>query len=112
MLRGPQTPGELKQRAARLHDFSGLPQVQEALERMVEAGHVERHPRRPGQKEDRYEQVLGGQGAEVETEEAPPPAPRSEASAPEPDEKRLDALERQLQELRAQVAELRAALGD
>jgi uncharacterized protein YceH (UPF0502 family) len=124
MLRGAQTPGELKQRASRLHDFPDLAEVQGALERLVEAGHVERHPRRPGQKEDRYQQVLGGQGAEVDSAEAEPEveaAPVIEAAPPAavaeegpaaPDGERLESLERQLQELRAQVAELRAALGE
>ena len=106
MLRGPQTPGELKQRAARLHDFPDLASVQEALERMVEAGHAERHPRRPGQKEDRYEQVLGGRGADVDEEpdEKPPPAP------PPSEGERLERIERELTELRDAVAELRASL--
>jgi len=60
MLRGPQTPGELKQRSERLHRFDDLAAVQETLERLGEREHVVRHPRRAGQKEDRFEQVLGG----------------------------------------------------
>jgi uncharacterized protein YceH (UPF0502 family) len=62
MLRGPQTPGELKGRSERLHGFDGLPAVLETLERLVERGLVVRHPRRPGQKEERFEQVLGEGG--------------------------------------------------
>jgi uncharacterized protein len=62
MLRGPQTPGELKGRSERLHGFDGLPAVQETLERLVERELVIRHPRRPGQREDRYEQALGESG--------------------------------------------------
>jgi hypothetical protein len=69
MLRGPQTPGELKGRTERLEGFADLAAVHEVLERLVERGYVVRHPRRPGQKEDRYEQVLGGAIAE-----APQPA--------------------------------------
>ena len=60
MLRGPQTPGELKQRGQRLHDFVDLAAVQATLERLVGRGQVARHERHPGQKEDRYEQLLGG----------------------------------------------------
>ena len=60
MLRGPQTPGELKQRGHRLHDFADLTAIHDTLERLVERGQVARHDRRPGQKEDRYEQLLGG----------------------------------------------------
>jgi len=122
MLRGPQTPGELKQRSERMHSFADLGAVQEALERLRERELVVRHPRRPGQKEERYEQVLGGGEEEAETSEAantagtpgpadPPaasPAPASDAS----EEERLDRLERELAELRAQVASLRDALGE
>jgi uncharacterized protein len=108
MLRGPQTPGELKQRTERLHSFAGLPDVQETLERLLERELVIRHPRRPGQKEDRYEQTLGG-GAEIQVEE-PETAYLSPAVAADDD--RLERLERELQDLRAEVARLRQALGD
>jgi uncharacterized protein len=60
MLRGAQTPGELKQRSERLHGFADLAAVQATLDRLVERGYVARHERRPGQKELRYEQLLGG----------------------------------------------------
>jgi len=62
MLRGAQTPGELKQRSERLHRFDDLASVQGALERLIERGLVIRHPRRPGQREERFEQALGGSG--------------------------------------------------
>src|SRR6476646_3788377 len=55
MLRGAQTPGELKQRSERLHQFAGLAAVHETLDRLVERDLVARHSRRPGQKEERYE---------------------------------------------------------
>ena len=60
MLRGEQTPGELKQRSERLHGFETSPPLQETLDRLVERGLVARHGRRPGQKEDRFEHLLGG----------------------------------------------------
>lgn len=59
LLRGPQTPGELNQRAARLHAFGGIEAVVETLERLVRRELVARLPRRPGQKEERYAQRLG-----------------------------------------------------
>ena len=59
MLRGPQTPGELKQRTQRMHGFADLGAVHEVLDRLIERELVKRHPRQPGQKEDRYEQLLG-----------------------------------------------------
>ena len=60
MLRGPQTPGELKQRVERLHHFESLGEVQTTLEDLIERDLVERLPRRPGQKEERYRQLVGG----------------------------------------------------
>jgi uncharacterized protein YceH (UPF0502 family) len=116
MLRGPQTPGELKQRSERLHRFGSLAGVQEALERLIEREFVVRHPRRPGQKEERFEQVLGGGtkvgAAEEEEEEASGPSGTGEARASDPSEDRLGRLERELAALRAEVAALREALGD
>jgi uncharacterized protein YceH (UPF0502 family) len=125
MLRGPQTPGELKQRSERLHGFVDLAALQEALDRLVERGYVERHQRRPGQKELRYQQLLGGL---EEVEQAAPTGPASalaesgEEGAPAasggPDEglvpaaDRLTRLERELTELRAELASLREALGE
>jgi uncharacterized protein YceH (UPF0502 family) len=82
MLRGPQTPGELKQRAERLHPFGGLAEVEETLTRLIERELVERH-RRPGQKEDRFAQVLGGSGVE---EPDSRPWPVEPAVAADPDE--------------------------
>ena len=101
MLRGIQTPGELKQRTERLHAFADLAAVHATLEKLVERGYAERLPRRPGQKEERYRQLLGGE----ESEAAP-------AAASAPAEDRLDRIERELDELRAQMRELREALGD
>ena len=118
MLRGPQTPGELKQRGQRLHDFADLDAVHETLERLVERGQVARHERRPGQKEDRYEQLLGGKGsttipaAPVDSE-APAEPGLGEAPSGElkPAEDRLTRLEREVGELRAEMSALRAELG-
>jgi uncharacterized protein YceH (UPF0502 family) len=114
MLRGPQTPGELKQRGQRLHDFADLGTVQETLDRLVERGQVARHERRPGQKEDRYEQLLGPSGAAAEAAVGEPSqqgdVERSAALVPAED--RLTRLERELAELRAELSALRAELGD
>jgi uncharacterized protein YceH (UPF0502 family) len=126
MLRGPQTPGELKQRGQRLHDFGDLAAVQAALARLVERGQVARHERQPGQKEDRYEQLLGGA---IAPPPVPSPGPDADsspgASAGEPAvtpgepvaeltpaEDRLTRLEREVGELRSELTALRAELGD
>jgi uncharacterized protein len=102
MLRGVQTPGELKQRVERLHGFADLAAVNESLQTLTDRGYIERLERRPGQKEERYRQSLGG-----EEDEAVPRAP-----VPASGEDRLDQIERELGELRAQVRELREALGE
>ena len=104
MLRGPQTPGELKQRSERLHPFADLGAVDEVLERLIERELVVRHPRQPGQKEERYSQLLGG---EEEVEAAVEPSPVDDADAD-----RLARLEREIADLRAEVTSLREALGD
>jgi uncharacterized protein len=60
MLRGPQTPGELKQRTERLHRFESPADVEVAVDGLVQRELVARLPRRPGQKEQRHTQLLGG----------------------------------------------------
>jgi uncharacterized protein len=65
MLRGPQTPGELKQRTERLHSLESLATLEDTLSGLIERDLVERLPRQPGQKEVRYRQLLGGEEAEA-----------------------------------------------
>ena len=93
MLRGPQTPGELKQRTERLHSVAPG-EVDETFGRLIDRELVTRLPRRPGQKEERYTQLLGEEGE-------PEPAPRPESS-----------LEERVAELEAEVARLREELGN
>jgi uncharacterized protein YceH (UPF0502 family) len=119
MLRGVQTPGELKQRTERLHGFADLATVQEALDRLVERGYVARLERRPGQKEERYRQLLGGgDDAPGVTDAAGQPGDSAATADPPLDPPltpygdRLDRLERELGELRDQVRQLREALGE
>ena len=107
MLRGPQTPGQLKQRSDRLHAFADLAAVHETLDGLVERGLVCRHERQPGQKEDRYEQLLGQAGG-AEAGAAPPTPSDGDRIAP-PD--RIERIEREVTELREQLATLRAELG-
>ena len=122
MLRGPQTPGELKQRSGRLHPFADLAAAQDALERLVGRELVIRHPRRAGQKEDRFEQVLaGGPAPEATPEPSMPSVPEESGAAEAPvaprpakpvGEDRLDRIEREISALRAELAGLREALGE
>jgi uncharacterized protein len=114
MLRGAQTPGELKQRADRLHAFNDLAAVHETLEKLVQRGQVERLARRPGQKEERFAQLLGGEEHASPAQERVPGEPTSGApdGAAPPADDRLGRLERELTELRVQVQQLREALGE
>jgi len=100
MLRGPQTPGELKQRTDRLHPFAGLAEVETTLAGMISRDLVVRLARRPGQKEERYAQLLGGEVDDTAELDVPRPV-----LARDPLEERVAALE-------AEVAALRATLTD
>jgi len=71
LLRGAQTPGELKARTERMAQIPSLTDIDRILERLIERRYARRLDRRPGQKEDRFEQLLGGAG---ESAPAPPPA--------------------------------------
>lgn len=61
MLRGAQTPGELKQRCERMHPFADLGEIEQTLAHLIERELVRSVPRRPGQKEERYAQLLGAE---------------------------------------------------
>jgi uncharacterized protein YceH (UPF0502 family) len=65
MLRGPQTVGELKQRTERLHRFESITDVAQTLDALAQRELVERLERRPGQKEERWAQLLGGESHEA-----------------------------------------------
>jgi uncharacterized protein YceH (UPF0502 family) len=86
MLRGPQTPGELKQRTDRLHAFADLHAIHETLRRLIDRGLVLQLERRPGQKEERYAHRLGEDAedapAVAAARYAPPPAPAYRSEAP------------------------------
>jgi uncharacterized protein YceH (UPF0502 family) len=120
MLRGEQTPGELKQRSERLHGFADLAAVEATLDALVERGYVVRHSRRPGQKEERYQQLLGGLGEEgaaapadvADAGSEAEPGRVSEEPQLTPAEDRLTRVERELASLRAELASLREALGE
>jgi uncharacterized protein YceH (UPF0502 family) len=106
MLRGPQTPGELLQRTERLHRFPDAATLNAVVDRLMERELVARYERRPGQREDRFGQLLGEEPDEPAAAPAPVPVP-----AGPPREDRLDRLEREVAELRAELANLREELG-
>jgi uncharacterized protein len=111
MLRGPQTPGELKGRTERMHAFADLSAVDETLEALIGRGLVERLERRPGQKEQRYRHLLG-EDAEQEAAE-PVPSDASPLVVPKKDdlERRVAALEDYVRDLRGTLDALRRDLG-
>ena len=59
LLRGPQTPGELRGRSGRMHEIRGLGEVEGVLTELAARGLVEELPRQPGQKERRWRELLG-----------------------------------------------------
>jgi uncharacterized protein len=72
LLRGPQTPGELRSRTSRMASFESAALLQDRLEVLVDAGLIQRLARQPGQKESRYCHLLGG---EIETSPSLPEGP-------------------------------------
>jgi uncharacterized protein len=99
MLRGAQTPGELKQRTERLYPFESLAGVEQTLTELVGRELVVRQPRRPGQKEQRYAQLLGGESVEVD----------AEPSVPVRADDRIGRLEERVARLEEQLAGLHEA---
>ena len=108
MLRGPQTPGELKQRTERMHMFADLGGVHETLERLIGRELAAVQERRPGQKEERYVQLLGG-GEEAILASPGPGASLQHEGLPAP---LVGALEERVERLEREVAQLRATLGE
>jgi len=110
LLRGAQTPGELRTRAARMHEFADMQEVEQALEGLAtreDGPFVLRLAREPGKRESRYMHLFSG---EVDTADAAP-----EAAVPVADETllaRVEALENEVEELKQRLDSLLAHLGD
>jgi len=102
MLRGPQTPGELKPRTERLFAFEDTAMVERVLGGLAERGLVTQLERRPGERGVRFAQLVGGASEEIED------APRPEVPAPAP--AASDGLEERVARLEREVAELREQL--
>lgn len=107
LLRGPQTPGELKTRTDRMASFDSLTDVDRTLEVLIDRGYARRTDRRPGQKEDRFEHLLGdGEPPSQVPPTDAEPSPR-EATDRDPIDARLSALEAEVAALRAELSALR-----
>jgi uncharacterized protein YceH (UPF0502 family) len=96
LLRGPQTPGELRQRTERMARLDSPAEAERILEVLIDRGYASRLPRRPGQKEERFAQLLGGENGSAPPDVAPPSAPAETDLA-----ERVARLEREVAELRA-----------
>jgi uncharacterized protein len=105
MLRGPQTPGELRGSASRLHAFAGLEEIEQTLSGLIShEGEplVARLPRQPGQKEVRFAHLLSGE-PEIEIS---PAVERQAPAAPRRSEQ-IETLEQKVDRLTVEVNKLR-----
>ena len=117
LLRGPQTPGELRTRSERMHHFETVEEVEETLERLATGfdAMVCELPRGPGQRESRWTHLESVEdpretAAAPAAEEGPPPAHGIEPSTPEP-ARRRDARDERLESLETAVRELQETVG-
>lgn len=105
LLRGAQTPGELRSRAGRMYEFSDMSQIENTLERLAsreDGPFVVRLPREPGKRESRYMHLFSGAG-------------EAQAVVAEPAEAltaRVEQLETEVAELKQRLDSLLAHLGD
>jgi uncharacterized protein len=124
ILRGPQTPGELRNRSERLHTFDDIASVQSSLERMLReptaddsAQRREQGPlvtllqRQPGEKEARYAHLLSGMPEVTRREIIPAPAPVEDTGRLAQLEEEVAALRSQLASALQRLARLEEALG-
>jgi uncharacterized protein YceH (UPF0502 family) len=101
MLRGPQTPGELRGRTDRLYTFDDLEAVESTLHKLVEMSFVKQLPRQAGYKEQRWAHLLAG---DVDVDAAAAPATAERGAS---DRERIATLEREVAELRAAFEDFR-----
>lgn len=100
LLRGPQTPGDLRGRTGRIYEFGSLEEVEETLHTLEERVFLVKLPRQPGARESRYAHLLAG---------APAPIKENPAEGvPPPHGDRVTRLEETVTQLRDEIAELRA----
>ena len=97
MVRGPQTPGELRTRTERMHRFDDLAELESVIDRMPEL--MVKLPRRAGEKESRYAHLLSGPPA-AGVEESQPAAPSGRTD-------RVGALEADVAQLRTELEDLK-----
>lgn len=102
LLRGPQTPGELRSRTPRLHQFKDVSQVEECLQSLLEKGpFVIKLPRQPGKRDSRYGHLFGDADY-----------PQEATAAPSAGSHREQQLQTRITELEAEVARLQARIAE
>ena len=112
ILRGPQTPGELRSRTQHLRNFESLAEVETLLQglSMREEPLIVKLPRQPGSRESRFAHLLG---YPVEMDLREPPAPATYAVQPSPaDNERISKLEEEVASLRQEIKELSLQLAE
>ncbi|MBE5202249.1 YceH family protein [Pectobacterium sp. FL60-S17] len=105
LLRGPQTPGELRTRAARLYEFSDVGEAESTLEQLQQredGPFVVRLAREAGKRESRYQHLFSGEVSEIVAPEADSANDNSSLA------ERVEALEKEVAELKRQLAALLA----
>jgi uncharacterized protein len=112
MLRGPQTTGELRGNASRLHEFSGIEEVDATVNSLISHEPeplVVRLPRQPGQKEARFAHLLCG----APSEEIISEAQAARVSSPRKGNgERIENLDREVAALRKEVQSLKQQFGE
>ncbi len=109
LLRGPQTPGELRGRSDRLHRFNSLDEVEEVLSNLIELDLTVKLPKRLGRKEVRYTHLLAGIPA---MEESKSEGAEPEAGAGSTGQDRIADLENQVASLREELEDVRREFHD
>lgn len=103
LLRGAQTPGELRTRSARLAEFTNVSEVETALSALAKDDYVTKLEREPGKRESRYMHLFADQAI------APSPAPATEVAEVKNDE--INELLAEIEELKAELSRIKAHLG-
>jgi len=113
LVRGPQTPGELRTRAARLAEIGDVSQVESALQNLMtrqDGPFVARLPRESGRRDSRYVHLFCGEVADADT--SAESLPERVASKPDEDNDRLTQLELLVEELRREITGLKQRMDD
>ena len=109
LLRGAQTPGELRSRASRMHEFSDMQEVEQTLEGLAtreDGPYVQRLAREPGKRESRFMHLFSGDVAELPADADEPALSSDSLTA------RVEALEEEVAGLKQRLDALLAHLGD